>query len=75
MHVGHLRSTLIGDALANLYEAFGAKVLRLNHLGDWGTAFGMLLAYCDSFDDPDEFLNKASIEDLMIAYRESKTDF
>ena len=45
MHVGHLRSTIIGDSLARLYEFLGHKVLRLNHIGDWGTAFGMLIAY------------------------------
>jgi len=45
MHVGHLRSTIIGDALANLFEFLGHQVLRLNHIGDWGTSFGMLIAY------------------------------
>lgn len=45
MHVGHLRSTIIGDSLANLFEFLGYDVLRLNHIGDWGTAFGMLIAY------------------------------
>lgn len=45
MHVGHLRSTIIGDCLARLFEYLGAQVLRLNHIGDWGTSFGMLIAY------------------------------
>ena len=45
MHVGHLRSTIIGDSLARLFEFLGHDVLRLNHVGDWGTAFGMLIAY------------------------------
>jgi arginyl-tRNA synthetase len=45
MHVGHLRSTIIGESLARLFEFLGAKVLRLNHIGDWGTSFGMLIAY------------------------------
>ena len=45
MHVGHLRSTIIGDCLARLFEFLGHHVLRLNHIGDWGTAFGMLIAY------------------------------
>lgn len=44
MHVGHIRSTIIGQALANIYEALGAKVIRLNHLGDWGTQFGKLIS-------------------------------
>ena len=45
MHVGHLRSTIIGDSLARLFEFLGHDVVRLNHVGDWGTAFGMLIAY------------------------------
>lgn len=45
MHVGHLRSTIIGDSLARLFKFLGHNVLRLNHIGDWGTAFGMLIAY------------------------------
>ncbi|MDO8516013.1 MAG: arginine--tRNA ligase [bacterium] len=44
MHVGHLRSTIIGDALANIHEAAGYKVTRWNYLGDWGTQFGKLIA-------------------------------
>ncbi|MDP3986290.1 MAG: arginine--tRNA ligase [Candidatus Veblenbacteria bacterium] len=44
MHVGHIRSTIIGAALANMFQALGAPVLRLNHLGDWGTQFGKLIA-------------------------------
>ena len=44
MHVGHLRSTIIGDTLANIYEALGYKVIRWNYLGDWGTQFGNLIA-------------------------------
>jgi arginyl-tRNA synthetase len=45
MHVGHLRSTIIGDCLARVFEFMGQDVLRLNHIGDWGTSFGMLIAY------------------------------
>ena len=45
LHVGHLRSTIIGDCLARTFEFMGFDVLRLNHIGDWGTAFGMLIAY------------------------------
>lgn len=45
LHVGHIRSTIIGDALARLFEFLGHSVLRLNHVGDWGTQFGMLIAY------------------------------
>ena len=45
LHVGHLRSTIIGDCLARVFEFLGHDVLRLNHIGDWGTSFGMLIAY------------------------------
>ncbi len=44
MHIGHLRSTIIGDALANIHEALGYKVIRWNFIGDWGTQFGKLIA-------------------------------
>ncbi len=47
MHVGHLRTTIIGDALARLLSFLGAEVIRQNHLGDWGTQFGMLIQYLD----------------------------
>ena len=45
MHVGHLRSTVIGDALVRIFEYMGDTVYRRNHVGDWGTQFGMLTAY------------------------------
>ncbi|HCH77482.1 MAG TPA: arginine--tRNA ligase, partial [Pseudomonas sp.] len=45
MHVGHLRSTIIGDAVGRVLEYLGDEVIRQNHVGDWGTQFGMLLAY------------------------------
>jgi arginyl-tRNA synthetase len=45
LHVGHIRSTIIGDALARLFEFLGHNVIRLNHIGDWGTQFGMLITY------------------------------
>jgi arginyl-tRNA synthetase len=45
MHVGHLRSTIIGDTLCNLMDFFGYDVVRLNHVGDWGTQFGMLVEH------------------------------
>jgi arginyl-tRNA synthetase len=47
MHVGHLRTTIIGDALARVLGFLGAEVIRQNHLGDWGTQFGMLIQYLD----------------------------
>lgn len=76
MHVGHLRSTIIGDALARLFEAMGADVLRLNHVGDWGTAFGMLIAYLHEAQPA--FLAgdaEATLSDLVQWYRASKVRF
>jgi len=55
MHVGHLRSTIIGESLSRLLEFVGLDVLRLNHVGDWGTQFGMLIAHLE-----DEFPNYRS---------------
>ncbi len=52
LHVGHLRSTVIGDALARLFGHAGADVIRQNHVGDWGTPFGMLIAYLDEHPEP-----------------------
>ncbi|MGA4791294.1 arginine--tRNA ligase [Nocardia sp. AB354] len=51
MHVGHLRTTIIGDSLARVLEFLGAEVVRQNHLGDWGTQFGMLIQYLDEHPD------------------------
>ncbi len=76
MHVGHLRSTIIGDSLARLFEFLGHDVLRLNHVGDWGTQFGMLITYLKTFHP--EVLhdgNNASIEELMQWYKNSKQKF
>jgi arginyl-tRNA synthetase len=47
MHVGHLRSTIIGDSICRILECLGHKVIRQNHIGDWGTQFGMLMALLD----------------------------
>lgn len=54
MHVGHLRSTIIGDAIARALEFCGHEVVRHNHVGDWGTQFGMLIAYMDRLDSAGE---------------------
>ncbi|MGH3821468.1 MAG: arginine--tRNA ligase [Pseudonocardiaceae bacterium] len=51
MHVGHLRTTIIGDCLARVLGFLGAEVIRQNHLGDWGTQFGMLIQYLDEHPD------------------------
>ena len=72
MHVGHLRSTIIGDCLANVFEFCGADVLRLNHIGDWGTAFGMLINKLKKVPQANEQL---SLSDLMHYYKEAKQEF
>ncbi|GAB2949000.1 arginine--tRNA ligase [Nonomuraea fastidiosa] len=52
MHVGHLRTTIVGDALARLHEHVGNTVIRQNHLGDWGTPFGMLIEHLLDIGEP-----------------------
>lgn len=76
LHVGHLRSTIIGDCLARLFEFLGHDVLRLNHVGDWGTQFGMLIAYMLQFA-PNVLKGKepTSLQELMKWYRAAKQRF
>lgn len=76
LHVGHLRSTIIGDCLARLFEFLGHDVLRLNHIGDWGTQFGMLIAYMRA-EVPSvlEGRQKTDLPALMGWYRASKKRF
>ncbi|XP_018494953.2 arginine--tRNA ligase, cytoplasmic [Galendromus occidentalis] len=74
MHVGHLRSTIIGESISRLLEFVGHDVLRLNHIGDWGTQFGMLIAHLmDKFPDYKE--NVPPVADLQEFYKESKMRF
>ncbi|CAL8268578.1 unnamed protein product [Merluccius merluccius] len=74
MHVGHLRSTIIGDSMCRLFEFLGYEVLRLNHVGDWGTQFGMLIAHLqDKF--PNYLSASPPIGDLQAFYKESKKRF
>uniref|UniRef100_A0A0R3RHW4 Probable arginine--tRNA ligase, cytoplasmic n=1 Tax=Elaeophora elaphi TaxID=1147741 RepID=A0A0R3RHW4_9BILA len=74
MHVGHLRSTIIGDSISRLLTYVGFDVLRLNHIGDWGTQFGMLIAHLqDCFPN---FINEVPpVSDLQAFYKESKKRF
>ena len=74
MHVGHLRSTIIGDSCARVLEFLGHDVLRVNHLGDWGTQFGMLIAELND-EFPDFLENPPNIEDLVVFYKRSKKRF
>lgn len=71
MHVGHLRSTIIGDAVARVLEFLGHKVIRQNHVGDWGTQFGMLLAYLE--ENP--AAQQQGLSDLEEFYRQAKERF
>lgn len=74
MHVGHLRSTIIGESMSRLFEFAGYDVLRINHVGDWGTQFGMLIAHLqDKF--PDYLTVSPPIGDLQAFYKESKKRF
>lgn len=74
MHVGHLRSTIIGESICRVLEFLNHDVLRLNHLGDWGTQFGMLIAHLqDKF--PNFKTHSPPISDLQAFYKESKKRF
>ncbi|CAB3377557.1 Hypothetical predicted protein [Cloeon dipterum] len=74
MHVGHLRSTIIGESVCRLLEFLGHDVVRVNHVGDWGTQFGMLIAHLE-----DKFPNfrtvSPPIADLQAFYKEAKVRF
>ena len=74
MHVGHLRSTIIGDAVCRILEFCGHEVLRTNHVGDWGTQFGMLITYLKEAY-PDLLTNPPNITDLTVIYKASKKRF
>jgi arginyl-tRNA synthetase len=76
MHVGHLRSTIIGDAIARVLEFQGHDVLRLNHVGDWGTQFGMLIAYLREVC-PEALVTSDAIDlgDLVAFYKQAKQRF
>jgi arginyl-tRNA synthetase len=75
MHVGHLRSTIIGDCICRLLEFDGHRVIRQNHIGDWGTQFGMLISFlqerCPNLDNETDII----IQDLEQFYREAKQRF
>ncbi|WP_371192812.1 arginine--tRNA ligase [Glaciecola sp. SC05] len=73
MHVGHLRSTIIGDAVVKVLEFLGHTVIRQNHMGDWGTQFGMLLAHLS--DQLDQTQASAALSDLEDFYRAAKVRF
>ena len=70
MHVGHLRSTIIGDAVVRVLDYLGHKVIRANHVGDWGTQFGMLIAYLEKMEN--EHAENLALNDLEAFYRAAK---
>jgi arginyl-tRNA synthetase len=76
MHVGHLRSTIIGDAIARTLEFQGHDVIRINHIGDWGTQFGMLIAYLREVH-PEALTTADALDlgDLVAFYRQAKQRF
>jgi arginyl-tRNA synthetase len=85
MHVGHLRSTIIGEAVCRILEYTGSNVLRVNHVGDWGTQFGMLIQYLKE-EYPDfaaasgggsdgNDANMPNITDLTLFYKNAKSRF
>jgi len=71
MHVGHLRSTIIGDALVRLFEFLGERVIRQNHIGDWGTQFGMLIAYLEQSGQEEG----GELKNLETFYKAAKKRF
>ncbi|MEG3440355.1 arginine--tRNA ligase [Pannus brasiliensis CCIBt3594] len=76
MHVGHLRSTIIGDCIARLLEFRGHDVLRLNHVGDWGTQFGMLITYLkEAYPDALTTADALDLGDLVTFYKKAKIRF
>jgi arginyl-tRNA synthetase len=76
MHVGHLRSTIIGDSLARVLEFRGHPVRRLNHVGDWGTQFGMLITHLKQVA-PEALTTADAVDlgDLVAFYRQAKQRF
>jgi arginyl-tRNA synthetase len=85
MHVGHLRTTIIGDCLARVLGYLGATVIRQNHLGDWGTQFGMLIQYLDEHPEApwrhsdlssgEVDLGASTVSALDALYREARVQF
>ncbi|HDL5795703.1 TPA: arginine--tRNA ligase, partial [Mannheimia haemolytica] len=73
MHVGHLRSTIIGDAVVRTLAFLGNNVIRANHVGDWGTQFGMLIAYLEKMEN--EHASEMELSDLEAFYRAAKEHY
>ena len=74
MHVGHLRSTVIGDAIVRMLRFKGHEVIRENHIGDWGTPFGMLIEHLIDLGE-DNFTSERAISDFDQFYKEARVKF
>jgi arginyl-tRNA synthetase len=74
MHVGHLRSTIIGDSIVKVLEFLGSDVVRQNHMGDWGTQFGMLIAELEDKLGKNE-APELALQDLEVFYQQAKQHF
>src|SRR6267154_6821519 len=74
MHIGHLRTTVIGDALVRLLDFVGHTVRRENHVGDWGTPFGMLIEHLLNVGET-EAAHELSVGDLNGFYRAARVKF
>mmetsp|Transcript_23317 Transcript_23317/g.20216 ORF Transcript_23317/g.20216 Transcript_23317/m.20216 type:complete len:244 (-) Transcript_23317:786-1517(-) len=74
MHVGNMRSGILGECTSRIFEFLGHKVHRINHLGDWGTSFGMLICHMKE-KYPDYLENLPELKDLNLFYQEAKEKF
>ena len=75
MHVGHLRSTIIGDALGRMLECLGHEVVRQNHVGDWGTPFGMLIEHLVDLGQGETGGSDSDVNQLSEFYRNARVKF
>ncbi|WP_067456674.1 arginine--tRNA ligase [Actinomadura macra] len=75
MHVGHVRTTIVGDAIARILEFLGHEVIRDNHVGDWGTPFGMLIEHLLDLGEEAAARDDSSVRDLTSFYRAARQKF
>ncbi|WP_395110903.1 arginine--tRNA ligase [Actinomadura sp. SCN-SB] len=75
MHVGHLRTTIVGDAIARILEFLGHEVIRDNHIGDWGTPFGMLIEHLLDLGEEAAARDDSSVSDLTAFYQAARQKF
>ncbi|XVQ10349.1 arginine--tRNA ligase [Spirillospora sp. CA-255316] len=75
MHVGHLRTTIVGDAIARILEFLGHEVIRDNHVGDWGTPFGMLIEHLLDLGEDAAARDDSSVSDLTAFYQAARAKF